>query len=217
MMNKKCSFIKEYFDDICKDAKCTLDYNSDYSLLIAIMLSAQCTDNKVNSVTKKLFSKFKSLNELNNASLDEIENILKSLGLYKNKAIYLKEIVSILLNKYNGVVPLNKEELIKLPGVGNKTANVLLAEWFKIPSFPVDTHVARVSKRLGLADFNDNPLIIEKKLEKCFEKKDWIDLHHKFIFFGRNYCKARNPLCKNCILKDKNYCLLFKNKSTDFK
>lgn len=196
----KAIFIKDYFDDVCKDAGCTLDYFSDYSLLIAIMLSAQCTDKKVNVVTKKLFNKYPTLIELDNASLEDIELALKELGLYKNKAKYLKDMVHILLIKFNGQVPGKKEELITLPGVGNKTANVELAEWFKIPAFPVDTHVYRVSKRLGLALESDTVLEVERKLMNLYKKEDWIDLHHKFIFFGRNYCKALNPSCKTCLL-----------------
>lgn len=203
-MNKKSLEIKEYFDVVCQDAKCTLDYFNDYSLLIAIMLSAQCTDAKVNIVTAKLFKDHKTLEDLNSLSLTEIEHYLNPLGLYKNKAKYLKDLVKILLGKYNGKVPASKEELTKLPGIGNKTANVFLAEFYKVPEFPVDTHVNRVSKRLGFVSENSSVLEVEKTLRKSYEKSDWIDLHHKFIFFGRNYCKAIYPKCENCGLK--KYC-----------
>ena len=200
-MNNKATTIKKYFDECCKDAKCTLDYTSDFSLLIAIMLSAQCTDKKVNTVTKVLFSKYKSLEELNNAKFEDILNILNPLGLYKNKAKYLVQIVDILINKYNGNVPCDKKALMLLPGIGNKTANVFLAEWCKIPEFPVDTHVNRVAKRLDLANNSDSVLEVEKKLCKTFKEEEWIDLHHKFIHFGRNYCLAQNPKCENCEIK----------------
>lgn len=207
-MSKKTIAVSTYFDEKCKDATCTLDFDSDYSLLIAIMLSAQCTDKKVNVVTSELFEDHHSLEELDKLSILEIESYLKSLGLYKNKAIYLKEIVHELLTKYDGKVPSDKKVMMTLPGVGNKTANVMLIEWFNVPAFPVDTHVNRVAKRLGFARENDSVLTVEKNLKKAFDKKDWIDLHHKFIYFGRNYCKAINPDCKNCGLKD--YCVHFK-------
>ena len=203
-MKNKSLIIKEYFDDVCKDAKCTLDYFSDYSLLIAIMLSAQCTDAKVNKVTAKLFKENKTLEDLEKLSLRDIENYLMELGLYKNKAKYLKELVNILINKFSGTVPKNKELLVKMPGIGNKTANVFLAEYYKIPQFPVDTHVNRVAKRLGLVDQDSSVLDVEKTLRNLYEKNDWIDLHHKFIFFGRNYCRAIVPKCENCKLK--KYC-----------
>lgn len=201
-MTNKAKVIKNYFDEKCFGAKCTLDYFSDYSLLIAVMLSAQCRDERVNLVTKNLFFKYKSLEELNKASLEEIEEYLKPLGLYKNKAMYLKGMVKVLIEKYDGKVPSIKDELEKLPGVGNKTANVMLAEYFKIPAFPVDTHVERVSKRLNLAKKDDSTKMVEEKLKKTFDKQDWIDLHHKFIFFGRHFCKAKNPSCDDCKLKE---------------
>lgn len=209
-MNNKSGTVKAYFDVVCKDATCTLDYTTDYSLLIAIMLSAQCTDKKVNVVTAKLFKDYPTLESLNKLSIKEIEGYLKTLGLYKNKAIYLKGIVKKLLDDYGGKVPQDKLEMQKLPGVGNKTANVMLIEWFKIPAFPVDTHVNRVAKRLGFAKESDSVLDVESKLKKDFESKYWIDLHHKFIYFGRNYCKAINPQCETCKLKE--FCSFYKKK-----
>ena len=174
-MKNKSLIIKEYFDDVCKDAKCTLDYFSDYSLLIAIMLSAQCTDAKVNKVTAKLFKENKTLEDLEKLSLRDIENYLMELGLYKNKAKYLKELVNILINKFSGTVPKNKELLVKMPGIGNKTANVFLAEYYKIPQFPVDTHVNRVAKRLGLVDQDSSVLDVEKTLRNLYEKNDCLN------------------------------------------
>lgn len=210
-MNKKASIVNDFLNIVCKDATSTLDYTTDYSLLIAIMLSAQCSDKKVNVITKKLFSDYKSLEELDKASLLDIENHIKSLGLYKNKAKYIKGITSELLKRFNGKVPNNKKEMMTLPGIGNKTANVMLIEWFKVPEFPVDTHVNRVAKRLRFANESDNVFDVEKKLCKKFNKKDWIDLHHKFICFGRNICKSQNPLCEKCNLH--NYCKYFKSKN----
>ncbi len=197
----KTKIIREYFDELLPSASCELNYNSDYGFLLAVMLSAQCTDKKVNIVTEKLFSKYKTLSELNDAPLEEIEEFLKPLGLFKNKAKNLKEITNDLLNKFNGVVPSSKEDLMSLKGVGNKTSNVVRIELFKIPEFPVDTHVFRVSKRLGLAAEEDDVYEVESKLKEIFSSDSWILLHHQFIHFGRYYCKAKSPSCLNCKLR----------------
>ena len=197
----KAKIIRQYFDELLPKASCELNYNSDYGFLIAVMLSAQCTDKKVNIVTEKLFSKYKTLKELNEAPLEDIEEFLKPLGLYKNKAKNLKEITNDLINKFDGVVPSNKKDLMSLKGVGNKTSNVVRIELFKIPEFPVDTHVFRVSKRLGLALEDDDVFDVEIKLKKIFPSDSWILLHHQFIHFGRYYCKAQSPQCKNCKLR----------------
>ena len=197
----KMKIIREYFDELLPSASCELNYNSDYGFLLAVMLSAQCTDKKVNIVTEKLFSKYKTLSELNDAPLEEIEEFLKPLGLFKNKAKNLKEITNDLLNKFNGVVPSSKEDLMSLKGVGNKTSNVVRIELFKIPEFPVDTHVFRVSKRLGLAAEEDDVYEVESKLKEIFPSDSWILLHHQFIHFGRYYCKAKSPSCLNCKLR----------------
>lgn len=197
----KVKLIKTYFDEILPEAGCELTYNSDYGFLIAVMLSAQCTDKKVNLVTKPLFEKYDSLEKLDRASLEDIENEIKSLGLYKNKAKNIKETVHILLTKYNGTVPSDKNELMNLPGVGNKTANVVRVELFKEQELPVDTHVFRVSKRLGLINESDDVLKCEEKLRKIFKGYDYILLHHQFIHFGRYFCKAISPKCESCKLK----------------
>lgn len=197
----KTKIIREYFDELLPSASCELNYNSDYGFLLAVMLSAQCTDKKVNIVTEKLFSKYKTLSELNDAPLEEIEEFLKPLGLFKNKAKNLKEITNDLLNKFNGVVPSSKEDLMSLKGVGNKTSNVVRIELFKIPEFPVDTHVFRVSKRLGLAAEENDVYEVESKLKEIFPSDSWILLHHQFIHFGRYYCKAKSPSCLNCKLR----------------
>ena len=198
----KLNSIQNFLDAEFANVGCELHYKKDYELLIAVMLSAQTTDAAVNGVTDFLFSKYDSLEKLNNVSLEEIENIIKPIGLYKNKAKRLKEIVSILTSVYDGKVPSELKVLTTLPGVGNKTACVVRAEIFKIPEFPVDTHVLRISKRLSLCNMDDEPIDCEGKLKKIFKKENWIKLHHQFIHFGRAICKAQNPLCEKCSLKD---------------
>lgn len=193
--------IQNYFNELLPEASCELNYTTDYGFLIAVMLSAQCTDKKVNKVTEKLFSKFKTLEELDKAPLEDIEEFLKPLGLYKNKAKSLKEITHDLLTKFDGKVPADKKDLMSLKGVGNKTSNVVRIELFKLPEFPVDTHVNRVSKRLGLANEEDDVFEVEQKLKKIYPSDTWILLHHQFIHFGRYYCKAQSPDCKNCKLR----------------
>ena len=197
---EKCIIIEKYLDEILPNPGCELTYNSDYGFLIAVMLSAQCTDKKVNLVTKPFFEKYQSLEEIDALSIKEIENNIKSLGLYKNKAKNLKGIAHELLTRFNGKVPQDKNELMSLPGVGNKTANVVRVELFKIPEFPVDTHVERLAKRFKLADKSDDALTVENKLKKDFKKENWIKLHHQFIHFGRYYCKAISPKCDGCKL-----------------
>lgn len=210
MQNKeKIKLIEDYFNEILPQAGCELTYSSDYGLLIAVMLSAQCTDKKVNKVTDVLFSKYKTLKELDEAPLEDIESIIKSLGLYKNKAKNIKLITRRLIDFYDGKVPSSKEELTTLAGVGNKTANVVRIEIFKEPEFPVDTHVKRISNRLGLVNEED-PDKIEQILRRKFPKDKWILLHHQMIHFGRYYCKAMNPMCENCKLK--GICKDYKNK-----
>lgn len=197
---EKCIIIEKYLDEILPNPGCELTYNSDYGFLIAVMLSAQCTDKKVNLVTKPFFEKYHSLEEIDTLSIEEIEDNIKSLGLYKNKAKNLKGIAHELLTRFNGKVPQDKNELMSLPGVGNKTANVVRVELFKIPEFPVDTHVERLAKRFKLADKSDDVLTVENKLKKDFKKENWIKLHHQFIHFGRYYCKAISPKCEGCKL-----------------
>ena len=191
-----------YLDELFPVAKCELLYTCDYELVIAVMLSAQTTDKSVNAVTPILFEKYPSLDALNNATLEEIEEILKPIGLYKNKAKNLKGIVKDLIERFNYVVPSDKEQLMTLPGVGNKTAGVIRAEVFKIPDLPVDTHILRVSKRLNLSDTKDTPLEVENKLKKLIPEDRWIKSHHQLIHFGRYFCLARSPHCKDCKLRE---------------
>ena len=202
MMTNKLTTIQNYLDELLPNVGCELNYNKDYELVIAVMLSAQTTDAAVNGVTSTLFSKYKTLEEVANAKLEDIEGIIKPLGLYKNKAKNIPEIARILLDSYGGKIPSDKNELQKLPGVGNKTAGVIRAEIFKIPDFPVDTHIARISKRLGLALDSDDPFKIEQKLKKQFPEEKWIKLHHQLIHFGRYHCLARNPHCNSCKISE---------------
>ena len=197
----KINLIIEYLNELFPNPKCELNYNSDYELLIAIVLSAQTTDKNVNKVTSVLFKKYNSLEKLSSASVDELYSILRPIG-FKKKSEYVKEISTILLNEYNGVVPDKKELLIKLPGVGGKTANVFLSEYYNYPYIAVDTHVERVSKRLGLAYLKDNVVQVENKLMKKFPKDIWAKLHLQLVLFGRYHCKAIKPECSNCKLRD---------------
>lgn len=199
---QKISLIFSYIDSLFPNAKCELFYKKDYELVIAVMLSAQTTDKAVNSVTNILFEKYKTLSELDKASLSDIEHIIKKLGLYKNKAKNIKEITNRLINSYNSIVPSDKDELQTLSGIGNKSAGVIRAEVFKIPDLAVDTHILRVSKRLGFANECDEPIDVEKTLKKLLPEEKWIEAHHKIIHFGRHFCLARNPHCSECKLKD---------------
>ncbi len=199
MMNKR---IDEYLDELFPNPKCELLYNKDYELLIAIVLSAQSTDKRVNSVTPILFSRYKTLKELKKAPINDLEQLIRPIGSYRKKSLYVLKIAGILDDKYNGVVPRSFDELIKLTGVGRKTANVFLSEFYNYPAIAVDTHVERVSKRLGLADINDNVLIVEKKLMNYFPKKTWARRHLQLVLFGRYKCKAVKPLCEKCLIKD---------------
>ena len=200
MMKTNISSILAYLDELFPHASCELFYSKDYELVIAVMLSAQTTDKAVNNVTRILFKRFPSLEELNNASLLDIEEIIKPIGLYKNKAKNLKGIVKDLIERFNGEVPSNKEALMTLPGVGNKTAGVIRAEVFKIPDLPVDTHILRISKRLNLAKKDDAPIDVERKLKRLIPEERWIKSHHQLIHFGRYFCLARSPKCRECKL-----------------
>ena len=201
-MKTNISPILDYLDELFPHASCELFYTKDYELVIAVMLSAQTTDKSVNAVTKVLFNKYQSLDELEKASLEDIEEIIKQIGLYKNKAKNLKGIVHDLITRFNYVVPSDKEQLMTLPGVGNKTAGVIRAEIFKIPDLPVDTHVSRIAKRLKLAKKDDEPIEVEKKLKKLIPEDRWIKSHHQFIHFGRYFCTAKKPMCEKCKISD---------------
>ena len=199
---KKTNSIDLYLDELFPNPKCELNYNNDYELLIAIVLSAQSTDKRVNTVTPIIFNRYNSLKALKKASIEDLENIIRPVGSFRKKASYIKNIAIILDEEYNGVVPMDRNLLIKLPGVGRKTANVFLSEFYNIPAIAVDTHVERVSKRLKLSSRNDDVLKIEKKLEKYFSKDVWAKRHLQLVLFGRYFCKAIKPECRDCKLKD---------------
>lgn len=192
------SILFNYLNELYPDAHCELNYSKDYELLIAIMLSAQTTDKAVNKATAILFSKYKSLEELKNADIKDIEKCIAFLGMYKNKAKNVIGIATALVDQYNGKVPFDEEALISLPGVGNKTKNCFLAEWCQKPLLAVDTHVQRITKRLGIAKPSDNPVEIEKKLMKFIPSERLIKTNHQLIWFGRYFCKAISPNCKEC-------------------
>lgn len=194
--------IESYLDELYPNPKCELNYNKDYELLIAVVLSAQTTDKRVNKVTEVLFKKYNSLKMLKNADIKDIENIIKEIGTFRKKAIFVKEISKILDEEYGGIVPNNREVLERLPGVGRKTCNVVLSNLYDVPAIAVDTHVSRVSKRLGLARKNDDVDVIEKKLMRKIKKDNWSKFHHQMVLFGRYNCKAQKPDCKNCKLKE---------------
>ena len=207
-MSEKSQAVLDYLKKNFQEASCTLLFHNDFECLVAILLSAQTTDASVNKVTPFLFSHFKTPEELSKASIEEVEKDLHSLGMYRTKAKNLLLLSKILLEKYQGQVPKNKEELISLPGVGNKTAGVFLLERAGISYLPVDTHITRVAIRLGYASKNENPMQIEAKLEKSFPRSEWIFLHHALIAFGRTICLAKNPKCAQCSLQ--KYCRYFK-------
>lgn len=183
------------------DAECALDHKNHFELLVAVMLSAQTTDKSVNLITPALFERYYNSKELAMANLQDVENLIRRIGLYKNKAKNIVNMAKILVEKYEGEVPGNYEELITLPGVGRKTANVVLSVGFSEPRIAVDTHVFRVSNRIGLADAKD-VLETENQLMKNIPKYRWSAAHHSLIFHGRNLCKARNPNCGECPISE---------------
>lgn len=194
--------IINYLDELFPNPRCELDYNKDYELLLAVMLSAQTTDKRVNMVTKELFSKYDTIEKLSQADVNDIAKIIRPIGTYNKKAKNIISISKNILKDNNGVVPNDRQYLESLEGVGRKTTNVVLANLYNEPCIAVDTHVSRVSKRLGFADINDDVLTIEKKLNKIIPKDKLSRMHHQLVLFGRYYCKAKQPLCDNCKLKN---------------
>lgn len=183
------------------DVRSALVYENPFELLVATILAAQCTDVRVNIVTKELFRRYKTPMELARADVAEVESYIKTCGLYKNKAKNLVECAKRLVSEYGGVVPCTMEELVTLAGVGRKTANVVLAFAFGLPAFPVDTHVGRVSNRIGFAH-SDNPNVVERQATQIIKKEDWSQAHHWLIWHGRRVCKAQKPLCDICCIAD---------------
>ncbi len=196
------SRIEEYLDELFNEPKCELNYTKDYELLIAIMLSAQSTDKRVNSVTPILFEKYPSLNDLKNADITDLEEIIRSVGSFRKKSLYIKGISRMLDEECGGVVPTDREYLESMPGIGRKTTNVFLSEFYNYPAIAVDTHVERVSKRLGLCPKNSDVLKVERCLQRKFKKELWSKRHLQLVLFGRYYCKAVKPECGTCKIKD---------------
>ena len=189
------------FETMYPNAHCELHHTNSLELLIAVMLSAQSTDASVNRLTQGLFNKYQRLQDYLDVPLEELEHDLRAIGLYKNKAANIQKTCQRLKTVYNGQVPPTQEALESLPGVGRKTANVVLSVWFDVPRIAVDTHVERVSKRLKLATWTDSPRQVEEKLMRKIPKNLWSTTHHQMIFFGRYHCMARRPKCAHCPLQ----------------
>lgn len=204
-MNKETA--TEIIEDLIKmypDAKCSLDFNTPFQMLFAVVLSAQCTDERVNKVTAPIFEKYKTAEDIAKIDINELEELIHSCGFYKTKAKNLKKTAQIILEEYNGKVPESIDELIKLPGVGRKCANVIMLEAFNKPQgIAVDTHCKRVSVRLGFSKEKE-PEKIEKDLLKIIPFEYYKDVNHLFIWHGRNICTSQNPKCDKCKLK--KYC-----------
>lgn len=199
---KKYDVISKTLNEMFPHARVELNYQTHFELLVAVVLSAQTTDISVNRVTPKLFSKYPTPKDLKNAPIEDIEFLIRSIGLYRNKAKHIKELARVIDERYMGIVPSDRDALESLPGVGRKTTNVILSNLFHIPAFAVDTHVMRISVRLGIAKKGDSVLEIEKKLMDAFPESEWLRLHHQMIFFGRYHCLAKNPKCYQCPLFD---------------
>ena len=206
-MKKRTKDILDILKEDYPDAKCELNLESPFQLLVATILSAQTTDKKVNEVTETLFRDYPDLDAFLTLSVEELEERIKQIGLYRSKAKNLIMMCNQLKEKFNGEVPRTMEEITSLAGAGRKTANVVLSNAFGVPSIAVDTHVFRVSNRLGMAD-SDNVLEVEKQLQKELPKREWSLTHHLLIFHGRRCCIARNPKCEICNLT--NYCKYYK-------
>lgn len=190
-LQNKVKLITQYLDKNFPNVDCELDFSNNLELIIAVLLSAQCKDEYVNRATKKLFEKYKTIDDYADAKVEDVEKLIKTLGLYKAKSKNIVGMANMLRDVYDYKIPTTREELIKLPGVGRKTANVVLSVGFNIPAIAVDTHVERVAKMFGLADKNDNPLQVEKKLMELFPMKDWGKIHHQLIHLGRYKLPAR--------------------------
>ena len=199
---KRIDLIEDYLNDLMPNPKCEINYTKDYELLIAVMLSAQTTDKRVNEVTKVLWKKYPTLELLKESNIEDLKNILRPLGNFNKKATYTKGIATEIVDKYNGMMPRTRKKLECLPGVGRKTVNVVFSELDIEPQIAVDTHVERVSKRLGMAKEKDNVLEVEKNLRRIFKRVTWNKRHLQLVLFGRYYCKAIKPNCDSCKLKE---------------
>lgn len=213
MGRQRLKMVLEKIGEMFPDAHGELHYDTPFQLLIAVILSAQTTDKAVNKVTPALWATYPEIADLANADLAEVEHLIRHIGLYKNKAKNIRLTAQAILERFSGQVPKTHQELESLPGVGRKTANVVLGEIYGIPSLAVDTHVARVSKRLNISAPDADVTEIEADLMAKIPKKDWIQTHHRFIFFGRYHCLAKNPKCDRCPVQA--YCKYYKNLTKD--
>ncbi len=204
LTKKQIRYCLDEMGKMFPDAHCELIHSNPFELVIAVSLSAQCTDALVNKVTAQLFQKYKKPEDYLAVPLEELQNDIRSIGLFRNKAKNIRNMCQMLIEEYGGEVPRTREELIKLPGVGRKTANVVMSVAFGMPAIAVDTHVERVSKRLGICRWKDTVLEVEKTLMKKIPEDEWSITHHRMIFFGRYHCKAQNPQCDICPLLE--YC-----------
>lgn len=200
LTKKQWEFCLSEMDKMFPEAHCELVHENPFELTIATLLSAQCTDILVNKVTKSLFEKYKKPQDYLEVPLEELEQDIRSIGLYRSKAKNIQKLCRRLIEEYGGVIPDSREELVTLPGVGRKTANVVLSVAFGLPALAVDTHVERVTKRLGLCKWKDSVLEVEQTVMKKTPKEKWSKTHHQLIFFGRYHCKAQNPNCHICPL-----------------
>lgn len=199
---QKMRHILDIIAEMFPDAHCELNHENPFELTIAVLLSAQCTDETVNKVTASLFQKYKTPHDYLAVPLEELEQDIRRIGLFRSKASNIQKLCRILIDKYEGEVPETHEGLTELPGVGRKTANVVMSNAFGVPAIAVDTHVERVSKRLGIAKPDDTVLAVEQKLMKLVPREEWTLTHHRLIFFGRYHCKAQSPQCPICPLLD---------------
>ncbi|WP_028402738.1 endonuclease III [Ectobacillus panaciterrae] len=200
LTTKQTRHCLDVMGEMFPQAHCELNHSNPFELVIAVALSAQCTDALVNKVTKNLFQKYKTPEDYLRVSLEELQQDIRSIGLYRNKAKNIQKLCQMLLEEYGGEVPRDRDELTKLPGVGRKTANVVVSVAFGVPAIAVDTHVERVSKRLGFCRWKDSVLEVEKTLMKKVPMDEWSVTHHRMIFFGRYHCKAQRPQCEVCPL-----------------
>ena len=202
MNQKQLRYILDTMAEMFPHAHCELHHSNPFELTIAVLLSAQCTDEMVNKVTVNLFQKYKEPEDYLAVPLSELEQDIRRIGLYRTKAKNIQKLCAMVLEKYGGQIPDQHEQLVELPGVGRKTANVVVSNAFGVPAIAVDTHVERVSKRLGIAHWKDSVLAVEQKLMKKVPKEEWTLTHHRLIFFGRYHCKAQAPKCDVCPLLD---------------
>ena len=197
---KKAAEIVDVMEVFFPDAHCELNFKNDFELVLAVLLSAQTTDKSVNKLTAPIFEKYKTPQDYLAVTFEELEQDLKTIGLYRSKAKNIQALCRLLIEEYHGIVPDKFEDLVKLPGVGRKTANVVLSVGFNVPRIAVDTHVDRISKRLGFAKSDDTVLDVEHKLMRLIQEERWSKAHHLMIFFGRYHCTAKNPKCETCPL-----------------